>query len=142
MKKELIFTSELQSSSTGFDESNVTGLLKDALEKGDKLALSDKNLKGDTDHVALFITPKGKDKPEMVLLSRGVSKIVRKAFANEVPKTTIIKSLYGLRMITALVADEERTFIINDGTAPESVEFSTLLGGENVTLASLEKSIA
>lgn len=137
MKKDLIFASKVQSSSTGWDEDKVTGLLKEALEKGDKLALSDKNLKGDTDHVVLLITPNGSDAPEMILLSRVVSKIVRKAHENSVPKKDIIKGLLGLRMMTTLIGDEERTVIVNDGTTPESFDFATLASGSTVTLESL-----
>jgi hypothetical protein len=142
MKKDLIFASEIQSSATGFDEEKVKGLLRDALEKGDKLSLSDKNLKGDTEHVILIITPNGSDKPVMVLLSRGVSKTVRTAFANDVPKATIIKALTELRMITTLIADEERTVIINDSNPREEIDWASMIAKPAVSLGSLEKSIA
>ena len=137
MKKTLLKTSVVQSASSNWDDEKVTGILKEALEAGDKLALSDKNIKGDTEHVVLLVTPKGSTTPEMILCSSGVSKNIRKAIENGATKKDVIKALLKLRMVTTLIGDDERTVIVNDGSAMESFDFVALAKGEVVALEDL-----
>ena len=142
MKSDVLIGRKVQSSGSTFDEANVTGLLREGLDKEDKLALSKKNIEGDTKHVMLFIIPKGKKEPVMVMLSEGLSKDVRKAHSAKADRKSIIKSLLNMRVTKVVIQNEagddvEWSCLIRPAGAFEAFSFDQVSKGEPVALEDL-----
>lgn len=128
--------SVVQSQGGSWADVTEHGTFRSQLEKTDTLFLSNKNIEKDRNEdgkynrVVVFI--KGTDDVvKMMPVSERLSKTVRKALANGMKQSQVLKSLMGFRIIEN---EDGRFFIAPDGKPGEQLTVAQLDKGEAVPM--------